>query len=929
MRALLLVLCLAGIAHGQEAPVLRLETGYHDQAVRGLAADLQQGLVLTGSEDRTARLWDLAGAGLLRTLRPHLDLPGAGLEGLIQSVALSPDGKLALLGACTLVDSTGKGVVYVFELGSGRLVRRIPQPGIEGVPLVTVSPDGRRVAAVLGVHGVRVYTLPGGAQVPFSGEEPGRAYGADFDHKGRLLVAEHDGVVRIYDGRLQPLSRTQLTGGPMVVRASPDGGKVAVGLREDGRVQLLSGEDLTPLAAIPGHGQGLDGRVTALAWSLDGDRLYVATYGSSGGAVLRRFHRLSSGAPALLGDVRVGQAPIWQMAATADGVVFPAPGGFARITRDGRIERPMPAPLRPRRLLVSEDGGTVQVEGEGAPLRFSLKERSLLVSPPPDPSLPSLRPPSTKDPALEVSGWDGGIPLLRGQPLLPESRTADGAPAERARALALFPDGLVLGTDYQVLRFDRHGTNRWSVDVPGGATAVNVAAGAGLVLAALGDGTVRWYRGSDGAELLALYLHPDRRRWVLFTPTGLYDAAVGAEELLGWHLDRGTEQAADFLRAARLRAALLRPERIAEVLRTLTPAPAPPELAQLRQAPVATILDLADGAAVKSGQLAVRAAVRGGGPGTTVRALVDGRVVAAAVAATPEAQVAMQVPVPRRDFTLAVVAAGPQGRGEPHVVRLRGAAPGQLPRLWMLAVGVSAYPRKELRLTYPAKDAADLLSAWRAGAHRLYSGVDARLLTDAGASRTAILAGLEWLRRGAARNDTVVVYLAGHGITDPAGRYQYLPYDADPDRALESMIPEGLLREALAGIAGRLLLILDTCHAGGVMAGRGAADLTRLANELGGAEGGVVVFTAATGGQVAQESAAWGNGAFTKAMIEGLRGKADLRRTGRVTVNMLDLYVSERVRELTRGRQVPGSARPMTIPDFVLTGDGSAKVPPL
>ena len=52
------------------------------------------------------------------------------------------------------------------------------------------------------------------------------------------------------------------------------------------------------------------------------------------------------------------------------------------------------------------------------------------------------------------------------------------------------------------------------------------------------------------------------------------------------------------------------------------------------------------------------------------------------------------------------------------------------------------------------------------------------------------------------------------------------------------------------------------------------------------------------------------------ALLEGLRGKADFRRTGRVTVNMLDLYVSERVRELTDGAQTPATAKPITIPDF-------------
>jgi hypothetical protein len=47
---------------------------------------------------------------------------------------------------------------------------------------------------------------------------------------------------------------------------------------------------------------------------------------------------------------------------------------------------------------------------------------------------------------------------------------------------------------------------------------------------------------------------------------------------------------------------------------------------------------------------------------------------------------------------------------------------------------------------------------------------------------------------------------------------------------------------------------------------------------------------------------AWGNGAFSRAVIEGRNGKADERRTGRITVTMLDLYVAERVKELTKGQ---------------------------
>ena len=55
---------------------------------------------------------------------------------------------------------------------------------------------------------------------------------------------------------------------------------------------------------------------------------------------------------------------------------------------------------------------------------------------------------------------------------------------------------------------------------------------------------------------------------------------------------------------------------------------------------------------------------------------------------------------------------------------------------------------------------------------------------------------------------------------------------------------------------------------------------------------------------------------FTKALVEGFTGRADYRGTGRITVNMLDLYLSERVKELTGGRQTPTTAKPNTIQDF-------------
>jgi uncharacterized caspase-like protein len=99
---------------------------------------------------------------------------------------------------------------------------------------------------------------------------------------------------------------------------------------------------------------------------------------------------------------------------------------------------------------------------------------------------------------------------------------------------------------------------------------------------------------------------------------------------------------------------------------------------------------------------------------------------------------------------------------------------------------------------------------------------------------------------------------------------------------------------------------------------RGVVVVSAVVNELASAENGAVVFSSATGRQYSLENREWGNGAFTKGVVEGLRGKADYTATGRITLNMLDLYVSERVKELTQGKQTPTTVKPPNVPDFPL-----------
>ena len=97
--------------------------------------------------------------------------------------------------------------------------------------------------------------------------------------------------------------------------------------------------------------------------------------------------------------------------------------------------------------------------------------------------------------------------------------------------------------------------------MPGVAWAVNVSGDGRLVVAAYGDGTIRWHRLSDGQELLAFFPDDDTQRWVAWTPQGYYMASPGGEDLIGWQVNRGWDAGARLLPRLALPRPLLPPRR--------------------------------------------------------------------------------------------------------------------------------------------------------------------------------------------------------------------------------------------------------------------------------------------------------------------------------------------------------------------------------
>jgi hypothetical protein len=111
-------------------------------------------LAVSGSSDKTLRVWDLESGVCLRSLEGH--------RGWVQSVSITPDGRLAVSGSS---DKT----LRVWDLESGVCLRSCEGHRDSLFLGVSVTPDGRRaVSAFRGVlwgsdDGVRMWDLESGA----------------------------------------------------------------------------------------------------------------------------------------------------------------------------------------------------------------------------------------------------------------------------------------------------------------------------------------------------------------------------------------------------------------------------------------------------------------------------------------------------------------------------------------------------------------------------------------------------------------------------------------------------------------------------------------------------------------------------------------------------------------------------------------------
>jgi WD40 repeat protein len=832
-----------------DRPVLAVDPGMHTAPMWAQAVDAAGRFAVTGSADRTVRIWTVADGKLLRTIWVPV---GPGRVGNIGTVAISPDGStIAAGGRAETTDRNSP--VYLFERESGNLIRRIGGDLTNDTNFLTFSPDGHFLAATLDRgQGLRVFDRDKDWSEVFRDDQyGGQSDGAAFARDGRLTTTSFDGLIRSYQydptnerpnfRRVGEPVRAPSGTRPVGVAFSPDGKRLAVGYWGVA-VDILDG---TTLERVGGHRpENVEAAYygsNRVAWSRDGQTLFAdgAVIDAHGRWLLFAWDRGGMGDErrmtycAATGAVGIDALP--------DGQILVASQAPCLSLMDARGEAvwTVTSPVLDVRgqrdnLRVSQDGKVVDFGylGSGGPLlRFDVRLLTLSSPPPSDGmTLAPLRE------GLTIDHWrNENDPTLNGR-VLPLGK-------EMARSLAIAPDAkrFFLGSHSTLRAFDDAGTKIWSYLGRGEVWAVNASEDGRIVVAAYGDGTIRWHRAVDGRELLALQVLPNKGDpakwdWVLWTPEGFYEATPGAQDVLKWVVNHGPDKAA-----------------------TTLPVSA---IAKLhRRSTLPLILEQLE----------------------TARAIgID------------------EITQARWDVQAKTGSAKPPG-GVLHVLAIGVDKFGD--KAGDLHLDYAAEDAHDV--------ATALLDSQKGapGKASLYADVSLTYLRNDKADSAAILDALDAMAQSMDKSepgqDVAVILVSSHGeMID--GQFYLIPYGFDAGsqgRSIKSAVSASEFAKKVAAIAGhgKVLLLLDACHSGAVGAQGWAKDPdARVLQDAMDLEN-VTVLSSSKKNELSEELPEWKHGALAEAFLDALKGAPDAE--GIIRLSALTDAMETEIQSLTKGRQ--------------------------
>ncbi len=410
------------------------------------------------------------------------------------------------------------------------------------------------------------------------------------------------------------------------------------------------------------------------------------------------------------------------------------------------------------------------------------------------------------------------------------------------------------------------------------------------------DGTVRLWSLTEHGQGLTLIPFRSGVDWLVTNPSGYFDGSELGQKAVDWRMGNRWYRVDQFFDQ------FFRPGLLALYLAGQGPAASAAAISQLPQPPEVTILSPQAGTRVKGTSVKVELEVKDLGGGISdLRVFHNGHRLSLA----GDAVRALEVPLVDGLNTLQATAFSADGKVESAGDKVRIFCSGPEPDdavLYLLSIGIDDYPEGRA-LSYAGKDARAVARALRS---ELYPKTKSTLLLDRQATQAGIVKALEEVAAGARPQDTLIVYMAGHGVK--AGEdFVFLPVDGSFGSATGAP-PRGLRWTELAGLlrqvpATRQLIVLDTCNSGAATALSEAALEWIRASQTLARDSGCYLVAAARAEQSALEAETLGHGLLTFAILEAVGDAAPAKAPvsdGVITAGGLVYYLSSSVPRLAR-----------------------------
>ena len=911
-----------------DEPRLVIDPQGHSDMIKDVMFTPNGKVLVSVSRDKTIRLWDVETGNLIKTIRGEIE---EGYKGEIFSGALSPDGKILAVGGYLQ-----NNIIRLINLYSGKQIATLKGHN-NNVYALAFSPDGKLLASGGADYTIKIWSIADLDANTFKAPETtiqwksNYIYDIDFspDCEKLVIASTHTGIGLCKKVLKKWLKFPNMKGhNNEVYRVvfSPDG-KYIVSGGADRKILLWDGNG-NFIKKI----DKLKGNINTISFSSDSQKIVAAEKGTFNAYV----YSIPSGEK--ITTFTSHDNTVVASAFYSENVVATAGGKdndiFIWDAISGKVKTHIVGKGKPVHAIAFGKNLNVAFgTNEALEKSFNFSTMSL------NQEIPKKI--YFRGTILEYSGEKlkkGGLYKLRiteGE-VIKNNIRYDG----EIRCYTFTEDGdVVVGSSYSLKLYKNNGGFiRQFMGHTGEIWAVSVSRNGKILVSASSDQTIKLWNIKNGELLATLFVTTDNE-WICWTPKGYYAASAGGEKYIGWHINQGVNKSAEYYPVYTFRKQFYYP---GLVINTIEQCSFEKALAKLKTASKEEIVEATiqqflppkvewiyptHSIETDKSFITIEAKITSDTPIDEIKILLNGRNVATErgikITTITEGfakSIKRDIWLNPRENEIAIIAKNQNAISLPEMRIVRYII-GQIfkPNLYVLSIGISDYHNSDLSLNYPDDDAKAFTKMMKKQSGGLYKKVIIKNLTDNDATRGNILDGLDWLRKEATQKDVVMIFFASHGYNDTFNNYYILPVEGNPEKLLQTGIGWYSFAEVLGNLPAKVLLFLDTCHSGQlgvklIAMLRGQDDITEVLREISSDENGVIVFAASTGRESSMESHKWKHGAFTKAIIDGLKeGNADYNNDGIIYVRELDNYLSERVKELTEGKQHTTTLKPSTI----------------